>query len=107
MNIFIILFKVNFNDLSNKPFDGESAFVRCYYPAEQFETAIEKSIEKLLEDKYQIDEILSDIYQMDSSDWSQHIEDQWPELVEMMYSQKEFEAQINKGTVVYGPFGTY
>ena len=52
-------------------------------------------------------EILQPIYEMDSEDWSKHISDKWPELVDSLLSQDEFESAIKRDEVVYGPFGMY
>ena len=109
MKIFIIPFRVEHknNDSSIMPSEFSSGYVSCYSPGRNYEEATEKALKSLIMNGIFPAEVLQPIYEMDSEAWSQHISDRWPELVDSLLSQNEFESVMKRDEVVYGPFGMY
>lgn len=105
--IFIVPFHVKRTESSIIPDNATGAYVSCYVKADGYKQAIESCVASLGMDGLRIAEILQPIHSMDSSQWGQHIQDQWPDQASQMLSQKEFESAMEAGKVLYGPFGAY
>lgn len=106
-SIFIVPFHVKRESESIMPENVAGAYVSCYAAAENYEIAVERCLSALRSDGMRVEEILQPINAMKVSDWSRHIEEQWPGYAGQMPSQKEFESSMTGGSVVYGPFGSY
>ena len=39
--------------------------------------------------------------------WAGHVKEQWPDYIDNLLTQVEFNDRIDSGDVVYGPFGSY
>ncbi len=82
-------------------------YVSCYAMADNYEQAIQRCLTALAADGLRVEQILQPINELRTADWALHIAEQWPSHAAQMPSQREFEAAIDGGRVVYGPFGTY
>jgi hypothetical protein len=105
--VFIIPFHVKAMDESIMPSDLGGAYVSCYCQGDTYVEATKSALKKLSEDGLYPEEILQPINEMDSGFWSEHLNETWPEHIDILPSQAEFEEAINAGQVVYGPFGSY
>jgi len=94
-------------DNSIMPVEHSNAYVTCYSTGNNYTDATEKALSNLVTDGIYPEEILQPIYEMDSVDWMQHVSDKWPDLVNSMPNQVNFESAMKRGEVVYGPFGLY
>jgi hypothetical protein len=83
------------------------AYVSCYARGQSYVEATEKALKKLSEDGLYPEEILQPIYEINSSSWSQHVAEKWPDNVDGLLSQSDFEAAMQADRVIYGPFGAY
>ena len=106
-NVFMIPFHVTPTKNSIMPEGLAGAYVRCYSGSKSFEEAMKVSVEKLQSDGLYPEEALEPFEQMDSSQWHLHIGDDWPDHVDGLLSQDEFNTAMSEGRVVYGPFGAY
>lgn len=89
------------------PLNRGGAYVRCYCLGETYVDATQKALTQLKTDGLFAEEILEPIHKMELSAWSEHIKVQWPEYLDKLPEQTEFEQEMNAGNVVYGPFGAY
>lgn len=105
--VFIIPFHVRPIGNSIMPHGYTAAYVRCYASGSSYVEAVEKSLAKLSTDGLYPEEILQPIQEMDSKDWTMHINDMWPEHVDSLVDQASFEDIIERKGVVYGSFGAY
>lgn len=105
--VFIIPFHVKPLNNSIMPSNLEAAYVSCYAKGESYVEATQSALKKLSIDGLHPEEILQPINEMQVSEWSSHIKEQWSEQVSNLPTQKEFESSITSGNVVYGPFGSY
>ena len=109
MKVFVIPFRIEHmkSDSSTVPSGFSGGYVSCFSSGSDYKEATEKALKALIEDGIFPAEVLQPIHEMDSEDWTQHISDTWPELVDSMLSQDEFDSAIERDEVVYGPFGMY
>jgi hypothetical protein len=105
--IFVIPFHVKRMEQSIMPPDFSGAYVSCYVAGKDYVEATEKSLNRLSEDGLHPQEILQPIYEMSLESWTEHVAERWAEHTASLPSQGEFEDAIQKGKVVYGPFGSY
>ena len=105
--VFLMGFRVSPLENSIMPEGMSGAYVRCYSGLEKFEDALNSAMEKLQSDGLFPEEVLDPIHQMDSSEWSLHVDDNYYEHANSLPTQKEFVQAIESGKVVYGPFGGY
>lgn len=105
--VFIIPFHVKALENSIMPPDLGGAYVSCYAKGESYVEATESALKKLNEDGLYPEEILQPINEMQVSEWTPHINEQWTDYVSNLPCQEEFESRITSGEVVYGPFGSY
>lgn len=105
--VFIIMFHVKAMENSIMPPGLGGAYVNCYCKSVTYVEATEIALKKLTEDGLYPEEILEPIHEMESNLWHEHIEEMWPEYIDNLPTQVEFEEAINSGQVVYGPFGSY
>lgn len=89
------------------PLDLGGAYVSCYSKGDSYVEATKSALKKLNADGLHPEEILQPIHEMDSSLWREHLEEQWPEYLDSLPTQDEFNEAIVTGEVVYGPFGSY
>ena len=89
------------------PSDVSGAYVSCYVEADTYVTAVKKCMSALQTDGFQIADVLQPIHSMAVSDWSSHVNEQWPDHRGQMQSQAAFEDAIADGKVIYGPFASY
>lgn len=106
-NVFMIPFHVKPGENSIMPADMIGAYVRCYAAGADLEQAARACMKALGADGLLVEEIMQPIHIMVMTQWALHVSEQWPEQAAQMPSQLEFEASINAGKVVYGPFGGY
>lgn len=104
VKVFVIPFRVARLPTSIMPPHLKSAYVSCYAAGESYVEPAERAMQRLLADGLQPEEVLQPINQMDSDDWIIHIRHQWPEYVESLPDQGEFDEAMRAGKVVYGPF---
>ena len=107
MKVYIIPFHVQSMNNSIMPKEYSGAYVSCFTAGKDYTEATEKSLKKLITDNIHPLEILQPIHTIDSKDWSKHISQIWPDHAGSLPSQSEFENSIDKGEIVYGPFGLY
>jgi hypothetical protein len=105
--VFIIPFHVKPMENSIMPPGLKGAYVSCYSQGETYVEATEKALKKLDSDGLYPEEILQPIHEMESSLWAEHIKNQWPDYVNNLPTQEEFDDAITGGNVIYGPFGSY
>jgi len=105
--VFIVPFHVKRAENSIMPDTATGAYVSCYTQANDYKHAIESCVASLGIDGMRVEEILQPIHSMNASQWGLHILDQWPDQASQMPTQREFEAAMEAGKVLYGPFGTY
>jgi Asp-tRNA(Asn)/Glu-tRNA(Gln) amidotransferase A subunit family amidase len=105
--VFIIPFHVKRVGGSTMPEQFAGAYVNCYATTQDYRQAVEKCVAALEADGMTVAEIMEPIHSMDSSQWSRHIEDQWPDHVTYLPNQIEFEDSMKAGKVAYGPIGGY
>lgn len=105
--VFIVPFHVKGGATPSMPSDVSGAYVSCYVEADTYVTAIRKCISALQGDGFQVADILQPIHSMAVSDWSAHVNEQWPDHGEHMPDQATFETAMADGKVIYGPFGGY
>lgn len=105
--IYSIPFHVTRMPRSIMPADFAGAFVRCYAGGGLPEVAFQRMLDKLVKDGLHPKEILDPIHTMDTSDWSGHVLETWPEYPYALPDQFDFENEIFGGGVVYGLFGSY
>lgn len=101
--VFVTPFRVSPKESSILPAGTTFAFLRCYTYAADYEEAVRKCLSALASDGMHVEEILQPIQSMRSSDWAQHIAEQWPDHASMLPDQKAFESSLLRGGVVYGP----
>lgn len=89
------------------PPGSAGAFVTCYAGGSGYEEAVRRCLAALTGDGRRPDEILQPINVMAASDWTAHVADRWPDHAAGLPDQATFEAQIDRGDPVYGPFGTF
>lgn len=89
------------------PSELSGAYVTCYAAGGDYSEAAEKSLKRLLEDGLHPEEILQSIYEINSDNWTQHVSEKWTDYAASLPAQGEFEAAMENGEVVYGPFGSY
>jgi len=107
MKIFIIPFHVQRMDNSIMPLGFSGAYGNCYSTGNDYVDATEKALQHLLADGIYPEEILQPIFEMDSMNWTQHISENWPDDINSLKNQVDFEHAMKRGEVVYGPFGLY
>ncbi len=107
MKVFVIPFHVKALEHSIMPNDFGGAYVSCYAQGSTYIEATEKILKKLESDGLKAEEMLEPVYEMDSDSWCEHIENQWPEYIDSLLTQDEFNEAIASDEVVYGPFGSY
>jgi len=105
--VFVIPFHVKAMEHSIMPPDLAGAYVSCYSQGETYLEATESALKKLAEDGLHPEEILQPIHEMESSAWTAHVKEAWPDYVNSLPTQDDFEGAIKSGKVVYGPFGSY
>lgn len=105
--VFVIPFHVKPMENSIMPPGLGGAYVSCYSHGDTYIEATENALIKLKSDGLYPEEILQPIHEMESSLWADHVKDQWPDHIEHLPTQQEFNDIIASGDVVYGPFGSY
>ncbi|WP_044615689.1 hypothetical protein [Gynuella sunshinyii] len=106
-NVFIVPFRVKAMENSIMPSNVSEAFISCYAQGSSYVEATERALKKLASDGLHVEEILQPIHEMAISDWSEHIKQQWPDYIDNLPAQSEFEGAVLSGQVVYGLFGSY
>ena len=104
---FIIGFHVKPMENSIMPPELGGAYVDCFSKGEGYEEATKKALEKLISDGLHPEEILEPILELEISEWSTYAKDRWPNYIDNVAPQSEFEETLLSGGVVYGPFGSY
>ena len=105
--VFIIRFHVKALENSIMPSTVGGAYVSCFAKGVSYAEAMDVAIKKLTEDGLYPEEVLEPVHEMDLSSWAIYIEDEWPEYVNNLPSQLDFEKAIKLGEAVYGPFASY
>lgn len=105
--IFAINCQVKRAPKSIIPEGFSGAFVTCYSCSSDYEIAARAIIKKLRNDGLEVIGIESEINELAPGCWDSHIATQWPEHIDSLPSQTEFDAAMESGKVVYGPFGTF
>jgi hypothetical protein len=106
-SVFIIPFHVKPAATSIMPANLLGAYVTCYAPNADFEQAARACMSALQADGLLVEEIMQPIHTMEMGQWTLHISEQWPDQANRLPNQTEFEATMNAGKVVYGPFAGY
>ena len=106
-NVYLIPFHVTATEQTMMPVGSAGARVSCYVGELNLELAIEKARSALRKDGLCAESILDPVNRMDSSHWACHVADKWPEQACSLCTQEEFEAAIEKGLIIYGPFAVY
>jgi len=83
------------------------AYVSCYAKGRSYAEATEKALKKLTDDGLYPEKVLEPIHEMESSSWSEHVKETWPDYSNNLPTQNEFEKAMQSDQVVYGPFGSY
>ena len=104
---FIIGFHVKPMSNSIMPPEMGGAYVDCFSMGKGYEEATKKALDKLLSDGLHPEEILEPILELDISEWFSYAIDRWPDYIDSVATQLEFEESMTSGNVVYGPFGAY
>lgn len=89
------------------PSELGGAYVHGFCKASTQESAAQKIYEKLLSDGLIPEEILPKSFEMNIEEWTVFAIEYWPEYVQQLHTQEEFEEIILGGGVVYGPFSAY
>lgn len=105
--IFVVPFHVKRMEQSIMPPELSGAYVSCYTAGNDYVEATQKSLKKLSEDGLHPQEILQSIHEMNSENWTKHINEMWADHIASLLTQIEFEDAIKNDQVVYGPFGSY
>jgi len=105
--VFLLPVHVTPTKNTSVPMASGGACVNCYCATEDVKTAVDNAIAKLEADGMIVEKILEPIEQMDSSQWTLHINERWSELAFSLMVQEEFEAAIADDQVVFGPFDVY
>ena len=105
--VFIIPFHVKAMGNSIMPPDFGGAYVSCYSQGATYVEATEKALKKLAVDGLHPEEILQPIHEMESSAWTAHVKETWPDYIDNLPTQADFEEAIDSDEIVYGPFGSY
>ena len=104
---FIIGFHVKPMENSIMPPELGGAYVDCFSKGYGYEEATKKALDKLISDGLHPEEILEPILELEISEWSTYAKDRWPNYIDSVATQSEFEETMLSGGVVYGPFGSY
>jgi hypothetical protein len=108
MRVFIIPVHVyRKNKPSAMPEGYSGAYAKCFSVGNDYVEATKNALKSLAQEGMYPKEILQPIHEMDAMEWSQYILDSWPEQVDSMLNQTEFENAMKNNEVVYGPFGLY
>ena len=105
--VFLIRFRVSPTENSIMPEGRIGAYVCCYSGAETFEDAMKQSVKALQEDGLSPEETLEPFEQMDSSQWHLHVNDNWPDQIDSLATQDEFDTAMAEDRIVYGPFAAF
>lgn len=104
---FIIGFHVKPMEGTIMPSNLGGAYVDCFSKGKNYEEATKNALDKLVKDGLYPEEILEPILEIEISEWSAYAKKRWPDYIESVATQSEFEDSIMSGGVVYGPFGAY
>lgn len=107
MKIYIINVHITPMENSIMPDEFSGAYVNCYTKGKTYEEATKKVLKKLGDDGLYTKDICEPIYEMQSSSWSAHIEENFSHYKQNLPTQDEFENSMALDEVVYGAFGSY
>ncbi len=105
--VFIIGFHVTPLENTIMPPNLAGAYVDCFSKGETYVEATKNSLNKLAEDGLYPKEILGPILELEVTEWSTYVKERWPNYIDSISNQTEFEDTVLSGGVVYGPFGSY
>ena len=105
--VFIIGFHVKPMENTIMPPDMDGAYVDCFCMGNTYEDAAKNSLDKLAKDGLYPEEVLESVLEMEIEQWSTYVKDRWPDYLDGILAQQDFETTVRSGGVVYGPFTGY
>jgi len=89
------------------PENLSGAYVDCYTSGDTYVEATKKALARLLQDGLYPEEVLPNVREMHSDLWTEHVKESWPDYIDSLPKQDEFEEFIRGDGVIYGPFSSY
>ena len=105
--IFVIPFHVRRGVDSIIPVNVSGAYVSCFTRGGSYVEATEKALAQLQRDGMVPEEILQPIFELAAGGWNRYVKEKWPNYVESLPNQIDFDKAMQDDLVVYGPFGSY
>lgn len=92
---------------SNLPAGARGAFVPCYSPAPDYQSAVRKGVAAIAEMHFVFEDLPGNVRELPIASWNDYVAAIWPEFVDNLPTQDEVAVLVQKGTVFFGPFATF
>jgi len=103
-NLYEFTMKVLPGESMEMPDGLKGAYVACYVAALDYQAALKKGVQAIMQMGYKFDDIKNGVREVPLDSWAAYIESVWPEYADQMPSTEQLPAVVEDGQVFFGPF---